>query len=188
MKGDAIHWKKTEESCQNRTTSSLVNVSEASKASWASSSGTKNGRVICEGRTEGVVIGHVRSSSSRSGQVLCWSRTVEYRFKCSSRQWHWYYASMLGALSCLPMMNEGRFVLMEKGILCVQNMGRNYCSRVDRCMILHITNGWLLRSWGEPRLGGHTNLDQARKGCVCVNVGIVVAVIEGVFVSNLQAN
>ena len=31
----------------------------------------------CEGGTEGVVTGHVRSEPSRSGQALCWPNVAE---------------------------------------------------------------------------------------------------------------
>ena len=41
------------------------------------SSCTKGGRIGCEVRTEGVVIDHVRSLSSRSGQALCWLRIAK---------------------------------------------------------------------------------------------------------------
>ena len=54
--------------------------------------------------------------------------------------------------------------------------------------LLHITNDCRLRSWGASRLGAHTNLDRAWKGCVYVNVGIIVAVTEGVFMSNRQVD
>ena len=64
MKGDDVHWEKAEGGCKNRTTSSLMYASEASKASKASSSGTKHGCIICEGGTEGVMTSRVRSLSS----------------------------------------------------------------------------------------------------------------------------
>ena len=54
--------------------------------------------------------------------------------------------------------------------------------------LLRMTNNCHLQSWGASRLGAHTNLDRARKGCVYVNVGINVAVTEGVFVSNMQVD
>ena len=38
------------------------------------------------------------------------------------------------------------------------------------------------------KLGAHTNLNRARKGCVYVKVGIIVAVTEEVFVSSRQVN
>ena len=45
-------------------------VNKASKASEASSNGTNNGRIICEGGTEGGAKGCVRSLPSRSGQAF----------------------------------------------------------------------------------------------------------------------
>ena len=54
--------------------------------------------------------------------------------------------------------------------------------------LLRITNGCRLQSWGGSRLGAHTNLDRARKGCLYVKVGIIVAVIGGVFVSNRKVD
>ena len=41
------------------------------------SRGTKCGRIGCEVRTEGMVIGRIRSLSSRSGQAFCWLRIAE---------------------------------------------------------------------------------------------------------------
>ena len=35
------------------------------------------GAQSCEGGTEGVVTGRVRSESSRSGQALCWPNVAE---------------------------------------------------------------------------------------------------------------
>ena len=52
--------------------------------------------------------------------------------------------------------------------------------------LLRITNVCNLQSWGEPRLGAHTNLDRSRKECVYVKVGIIVAVTGEVFVSNRE--
>ena len=54
--------------------------------------------------------------------------------------------------------------------------------------ILRIKNDCRLRSWAGLRLGAHTNLDRARKGCVYIKVGIILAVAEEVFVSNRQVD
>ena len=54
--------------------------------------------------------------------------------------------------------------------------------------LLRITNDCHLLSWGGSRLGAHTNLDRARKGCAYVKVGIIVAVTGEVFVSNRQVD
>ena len=37
----------------------------------------ERGAQSCEGGTEGVVTGRVRSESSRSGQALCWPNVAE---------------------------------------------------------------------------------------------------------------
>ena len=44
--------------------------------------------------------------------------------------------------------------------------------------LLRITNDCRPQSCGGSRLGAHTNLDRARKGCDYVKVGIIVAVTE----------
>ena len=54
--------------------------------------------------------------------------------------------------------------------------------------LLPITNDCRLQSWSGLRLEAHINLDRARKGCVYVTVGIIVAVTGGVFVSNRQVD
>ena len=53
---------------------------------------------------------------------------------------------------------------------------------------LRITNDCRLRSWGGSRPGAHTNLDRARKRCVYVKAGIIVAVTGEFFVSNRQVD
>ena len=45
--------------------------------------------------------------------------------------------------------------------------------------LLRITNDCRLQSWDGSRLEAHTNLDRVRKGCIYVNVGIIVAVTGG---------
>ena len=140
------------------------------------SSGTKCGRIGCGVRTEGVVTGRVRSLSSRSGRL---PRIAEIPLQGLTSTVALAYASVLGSLSCLPMLNGGGFFFpLRNGTFCVQKMGR----------LLHITNDCRLRSWGASRLGAHTNLDRAWKGCVYANVGIIVAVTEGVFMSDRQVD
>ena len=77
---------------------------------------------------------------------------------------------------------------LRKGIFCVQKWGGMTAAGTIAVRILRVTNDCRLRSWGGSRLGAHTNLDRARKGCVYVKVGIIVAVIGGVFVSNRQVD
>ena len=89
---------------------------------------------------------------------------------------------MLGSLNYSPMMNRVVFFLIEKYILCVQRMRRNYHSRGNRGTASRVTNDWRLRSWGGCRLRSHINLNRARKRCGYVEVGINVAVMEGLFV------
>ena len=75
-----------------------------------------------------------------------------------------------------------------KGVLCVQKMVQNCRSRGNRGTALRVTNSWRLQSWGGSRLWAHTNLDRARQSCDNIKVNIIVAVMEGVFVSNGQNN
>ena len=77
VNGEGFHWEKAEGGSQSTPTSSLINVSDASRAPCTISSGTKGWWVDCEIRTEEVVTGRVRSFTSRSGQALCWSRIAE---------------------------------------------------------------------------------------------------------------
>ena len=65
----------------------------------------------------------------------------------------------------------GVFFPLRKSIFCVQKVGRNDRSRDNR--------GTAFAYWGGSRLGAHTNLDWARKWCVYVKVGIIVAVTGG---------
>ena len=81
----------------------------------------------------------------------------------------------------------GSFPIM-KGILCVQGMGWNYRSRGNHDTVLLVTNDWRLQSWGKSSLGTYTSLDEVRKGNAYIKVGIIVAVINGVFLSNRQVD
>ena len=83
------------------------------------------------------------------------------------------------------MMNGGVFFPLKKGILCVQRMGRNDRSRASgRAFAYHERLPSAKLGWVET--GGTHQSDRARKGCVYVKVGIIVAVTGGVFVSNRQ--
>ena len=86
------------------------------------------------------------------------------------------------------MMNGGVFFPLRKGIFCVQKMGQNDAAGTIAVRFLRITNDCRLQSWSGSRLGAHTHLDRAPKGCVYVKVGIIVAVTGGVFVSNRQVD
>ena len=68
--------------------------------------------------TEGIVKGRVRCHRDL-GRFFSGQELQEYRYKCSSQQWHWYYASMLRSLNGLPTMNEGVFFPVKKGVICV---------------------------------------------------------------------
>ena len=83
------------------------------------------------------------------------------------------------------MMDEGG--LPSHHYLRSEN-GAIYCSKGNHGTVLRTTNDCRLQSWGESRLGAHTNLDRARKGCVYAKVGIIAAVTEGVFASNRQVD
>ena len=67
-------------------------------------------------------------------------------------------------------------------------MGGNHRSSGNRVTVLRVTNFWRLRNWGGSRLGAHTNLNRVRKGCVCVKNGIIVAIMERMFISNRQVD
>ena len=81
------------------------------------------------------------------------------------------------------MMSGGVFFPVEKGILCIQKMGRHYGGSSSRGTILCGANGCQLRGRGPKvrclsRLGAHTNLDWVRRVCVYFGVGITIAVIK----------
>ena len=84
-------------------------------------------------------------------------------------------------------MNEGGLLsLRERHSLRPENgieLPQQGQSRYGLC---RITNDYRMQSWGRSRLGTLTNLDRARKGCAYVKVGIIVAVTEGMSVSNRQ--
>ena len=86
------------------------------------------------------------------------------------------------------MMNGGSSFPSGKAFFASRKWGGMTAAGTIAVRLLHITNDCRLRSWGGSRLGAHTNLDRARKGCVYVKVGIIVAVTGGVFVSNRQAD
>ena len=96
---------------------------------------------------------------------------------------------MLGSLSCLSIMIGGGSSFPSiKSILCVQSIERN-CRSKDNCVtVLRITIDWRLLSWGGSRLEANINLDRSRKGCVCVEVCSIVAVMEATLVSNKQVD
>ena len=80
----------------------------------------------------------------------------------------------------------GVFFPLRKGILYVRKWGGMTAAGKIAVRLLRSTNDRRLQSWGESRLGAHTNLNRARKGYVYVKVGIIVAVTGGVFVKNKQ--
>ena len=87
------------------------------------------------------------------------------------------------------MMNGGSSFPSGKAFSASRKWGGMTAAGTIAVRLLRITNECRLRSWGGSRLGAHTNnLDRARKGCVYVKVGIIVAVTGGVFVSNRQVD
>ena len=68
---------------------------------------------------------------------------------------------------------EGVFFSLRKGILCVQGMGQDDRYRDSHGTALRNPNDCRLWSSSGSRLGAHTNLNRARKGCICPMVEIV---------------
>ena len=95
------------------------------------------------GSTVASVVINVRKSEFAEKAAIGFGRgcligTVIY--KRSSQQCHFYYAFMLGSLSCLPMMSGGVFLPLRKHIFCVQRMGRNSARRDNGGTALRNTN------------------------------------------------
>ena len=86
------------------------------------------------------------------------------------------------------MMNGGSSFPSGKEFSASRKWGGITTAGTISVRLWRITNDCRLRSWSGSRLGAHTNLDRARKGCVYVKVGIIVAVTGGVFVSNMQVD
>ena len=83
----------------------------------------------------------------------------------------------------------GVFFPLRKGIFCVQKMGRNDRSMDNRGTAFAYHERLPSAKLGWVETGGtHQSVDRARKGCVYVKVGIIVAVTGGVFVSNRQVD
>ena len=74
------------------------------------------------------------------------------------------------------MMNGGVIFPLRKSILCVQKMGWNDRSRDNRgtAFAHHERLPSAKLGWVETE-GTHQS-DRARKGCICVKIGIIVAV------------
>ena len=85
------------------------------------------------------------------------------------------------------MMNGGSSFPSGKAFSASRKWGGMTAAGTIVVRLLRITKDCRLRSWGGCRRA-HTNLDRARKGCVYVKVGIIVAVTGGVFVSNRQVD
>ena len=86
------------------------------------------------------------------------------------------------------MMNGGVFFPSRKAFSASRKWGGIIAAGTIAVRLLRITNDCRLQSWGGSRLGAHTNLDRAQKGCVYVKVGIIVAVTGGVVVSDRQVD
>ena len=91
-----------------------------------------------------------------------------------------------GVSELLVHDERGVFFPLRKGILCVQKMGRNDRSRDNRgtAYAHHERLPSAKLEWVET--GGTHPSDRARKGCVYVKVGIIVALTGRVFVNNRQ--
>ena len=144
------------------------------------SSGRECGHISCEVLTEGVVTGRVRSLSSPSGQALCWLRIVEMPLQGLT--------SAVALVLCIhTVISEllghdewgGSSFPPGKAFFASMKWGGMTAAGTVAVRRLRITNDYRLRSWGGSRLGAHTNLDGVRKGCICVKVGIIVAVTGG---------
>ena len=64
--------------------------------------------------------GRGRDRTRPSTVIVIWAGFVLAKnrgstpYKSSGQQWYWYYASMLGSLTCLPIMNGEVFFLSRK--------------------------------------------------------------------------
>ena len=144
------------------------------------SSGTKCGCIGCEARTEGVVTGRVRSFSSRSGQALCWPRIAEIPLQGLTSAVALALCIHTGVSELLAHDERGGSSFPSgKAFSASRKWGGMTAAGTIAVRLLRITNDCRLRSWGGSRLGAHTNLDRARKGCVYVKVGFIVAVTGG---------
>ena len=78
-------------------------------------------------------------------------------------------------MSCLAVMNGGVFFPLRKDIPCVQKMGRDDHSRDNRGTAFAYHERLPSAKLGWVETGGTHQSDRARKGCVYVKVGIIVA-------------
>ena len=117
-----------------------------------------------------------------AGFILAENRGSTVSYKGSSQQWHYYYAFMLGSLSCLPMMSRRVFLPLRKGIFCVQRMGWNSTARTIAVRSYITKTTAACEGKGGPKLGVHTSLNRTRIGCVCLLAATVMVGKDGVFV------
>ena len=143
------------------------------------------GRIGCQVRTEGVVRGRVRSLSSQSGQALCWRRFAETSLQGLT--------SAVALVLCIHTeVSEllahdewgGSSFPSGKAFSASRKWGGMTAAGTIVVRLLRITNDCCLQSWRGSRLGAHTNLDRARKGCVYVKISVIVVVTGGVLVSD----
>ena len=78
------------------------------------------------------------------------------------------------------MMNGGSSFPSRKALCASRDWGGITARGTIAVRLLRITNDYRLQSWGGSRLGTHTNLARARKGCVYVKLGIIVAMMGGI--------
>ena len=116
-------------------------------------------------------IGRNDRGRGNRGTALGSTNDCRLRSKCRSRLGAHTRA---GVFELLVHDEWGVFFPLRKGILFVQRIGRNNRGRGNRGTALGSTNDCRLRSKCRSRLGAHTSLDRARKGCICLLAGIVM--------------
>ena len=82
------------------------------------------------------------------------------------------------------MLNGEFFFPLRRGIFCIQKMGRNDRSRDNRGTAFAYHERLPSAKLGCVETGGTHQSGPGTEGVRLVNVGIIVAVTEGVFVSN----
>ena len=186
VNGEGVHWEKGEGG-SNKTTSSLCERCIIG--------------AMCHVKWYEVWAYRLRSSNggggdrprpfiiSRSGQSLCWPRIAEIPLQGLTSAVAVVLCIHTGVSELLAHDEwEGSSFPSGKAFSASRKRGGMTAAGTIVVRLLRITNDYRLRSWGGSRLGAHTNLDRARKGCVYVKVGIIVAVTGGVFVSNRQVD
>ena len=122
-------------------------------------------------------------------QALCWPRIAEIPLQGLSSAVALVLCIHTGISELLAHGEWGRSSFPSGKVFSAsRKWGGMTAAGTIAVRLLRITNDCRLRSRGGSRLGAHTNLDRARKGCVYVKVGITLAVTGGVFVNNRQVD